>query len=103
MQRAAPQNNLFYFAEAVAAEALFQSIGKKNDTASFNSLLDDLFGLSADFANFFDDVMGAMLEKFGKLAWIAPAEEIKLHSLQQFHAVRIPWFTLWETPSHDAG
>ncbi len=93
MQRDAPQNNLFYFAEVVAAEALFQSMGMPNNNASLDKLVDELISLAAAFAKFFDDVMGTFLENLGQEAWQDQAQAVEFDQLPKFDDVHIPWFT----------
>ncbi len=103
MQHESPQNDLFYFAEAVAAEALFQSIGMDNNNDTLYKLVDELFKLCASFANFFYDIMGTALEKLGQSAWLSGAEEVKFDSLMKFNDVHIPWFTERDAVGKKAG
>jgi len=93
MQRAGAHNNLFYFAEVVAAEALFTSIGLPNNSASLDKLVAELIDLAAAFARFFGDVMGAFIEKLGPKAWQDEAKVVEFEQLPKFDDVHIPWFT----------
>lgn len=93
MQRDTVANNLFFFAEIIAAEALFQGIGIPFGRPAIEKLVSELFDLTMDFLGVFDDLMGIFLEAIGQEAWQTPAQPVVLGDLPSFDDIHIPWFT----------
>ena len=92
LEREVVPNNLFYSSEMLLAQALLEAIMDENDTDPYDSLVKELFDVSAWFAQASDGLLEAILMNHGELRISGP-EEVQFEALENFQDVTIPWFT----------
>ena len=86
-------NNLFFFSEAMTAQALVRVLSSEVRTRSFEELVETLFEVAASFAIASDAIMDAILTKSGHDLRVGQPVEVVLSGPLDFRAVPVPWFT----------